>query len=60
MHMQIHIKTTHKNLIIYLGNNEIYSIFKTRYIISVVFSTKLNLCQNFPFSFGRGGRGVFK
>jgi hypothetical protein len=34
---------------IYLGNKEIYWIFKTCYIISVLFSTKFHLLHNFTF-----------
>jgi hypothetical protein len=34
---------------IYLGNKEIYCIFKTCCIISVLFSTKCRLCHNFIF-----------
>lgn len=34
---------------IYLGDKEVYCIFKTRSIISALFSTKCCLCHNFVF-----------
>jgi len=35
----------------YLGNKEIYCTFKTRCIISVLFSTEFHLFCNFIFSY---------
>jgi hypothetical protein len=43
------MKTTLDVHFIYLGNKEIYRIFKAWYIISVSFSTKCNLFYNFIF-----------
>jgi len=39
---------THINLV-FLGNKEVYCIFKTCSIITVVFSTKCHLLHNFIF-----------
>ena len=44
-------ENTLENHFKYLGNKQIYCIFKTRCIISVLFSTKYHLLHNFIFFF---------
>jgi len=46
-----HRKTPQEIHFIYSGNNEIYCVFKTRYAICVLFSTKCCLFHAFVFLF---------
>jgi hypothetical protein len=49
LHTRTHLKKTLEIHFIYLGNKEIYCIFKTCCVICVLFSTKCHLCHNFIF-----------
>jgi hypothetical protein len=50
VHANTHKKRPPEIHFIYLGNNEIYHIFKTSCVISTLFPTKCCICHNFIFS----------
>ena len=48
-HVKVHKKSPGEIHHVHLGNDEIYCIVKTWWIISVLFSTNYHLFQNFTF-----------
>jgi hypothetical protein len=55
--LHLHMKTQIESNFMYLGTKGIYFIFKTYCIISVLFSTKYNLFNNFIHFFSNSAHG---